>query len=330
VSAVDRDTGEGQDISIREFVREDDIKAIALANDQGQEPTEPEAEAEAEEKGLLGRLAKIAGIGGEKSAGEGDGVSEPHAMAERDEGAAEAALAAADAAAIVDPHAVAERDEDAAAAALSAYQVEDTQEIPVLSGEDLYDIAPRDGDGSPFGRSLTVGDSLDLGDAGLEALDPFGVAPREDAGAADQEVGQAIAHSTKVEPAAAAPAAEPEAPAAPAAPARKKRPARLRISYKRAATFVKEYKRNLKRGGTFIKTKKPLEIGRACILHLTIPGCDEPVEVHGSVVWSSRGAEDVEGQEQGLGIKYSTEAEGGFEALKEVLEHLEQEAAASS
>jgi type IV pilus assembly protein PilZ len=89
---------------------------------------------------------------------------------------------------------------------------------------------------------------------------------------------------------------------------------------------VKEYKRNLKRGGTFVKTKKPLEVGRACILHLTVPGCDEPIEVGGSVVWSSRDAEDVEAQDQGMGIKYTTGEGSGLKHLKEVLDRLAQEA----
>ena len=78
-----------------------------------------------------------------------------------------------------------------------------------------------------------------------------------------------------------------------------------------------------------IKTKKPLEVGRTCILHLTIPGCDEPVEVQGAVVWSSKDAEDVDAQEQGMGIKYSSEEGKGLSLLKEVLARLEEEAAAS-
>jgi len=324
VSAADRDTGESQDISIREFVREDDIKAVALAEAEAKAAAEAEAGAKPEGEdggeggGMLGKLAKMAGIGGKE---ETPAVSEPHALAERDTEAAAAALAAADTGEIepvADPHAVAERNEEAAAAAL-AYHIEDTQEIPTLDTADLYDVKPRSAPTSPFGHGLTVGDSLDLGSDVLDSIDPFGVAPRASA-AAEGSDEPAIKHSSKVEAAASK---------APAASARKRRPARLRISYKRAATFVKEYKRNLKRGGTFIKTKKPLEVGRSCILHLTIPGCEEPVEVEGAVVWSSKDAEDVDAQEQGMGIKYSAEEGAGLSRLKEVLAQLEQEAATS-
>jgi molecular chaperone DnaK len=315
VSAVDRHTGESQEISIREFVREDDVKAVALTD--GTAPAVAEKPAEEAPAGLLGKLAKMAKMGGKDA----------HAVAERDEEAASAALAAAAVAAakesepVADLHAVAERDEEAAARALAGQLDDDTQDIPTLSGADLYAVAPRTTEASPFGRGLTVGDDLDLSTSNLDDLDPFGVAPREKRADVGVSAGPAIVHSTPVE--AKKPA---ESGPGPSDGAAKKRPARLRISYKRASTFVKEYKRNLKRGGTFVKTKKPLEVGRACILHLTVPGCDEPLEVGGSVVWSSRDAEDVQAQDQGMGIKYTTGEDTGLARLKEVLERLEQEA----
>lgn len=321
VSAMDRDTGESQQISIREFVRDDDVKAVALTD--GTAPAAAEKPVEEAPSGLLGKIAKMAKMAGKDA----------HAVAERDEEVASAALAAAAAAQTSEPeaqpeaqpeadlHAVAERDEEAAARALAGQLDDDTQDIPTLAGADLYEVAPRTSDPSPFGHGLNVGDDLDLSTSNLDDLDPFGVAPREKSPDAGVSAGPAIVHSTPVE--AKKPAdSKPE----PSAAVAKKRPARLRISYKRASTFVKEYKRNLKRGGTFVKTKKPLEVGRTCILHLTVPGCEEPLEVGGSVVWSSRDAEDVEPKDQGMGIKYSTGPDAGLERLKEVLERLEQQA----
>jgi type IV pilus assembly protein PilZ len=164
---------------------------------------------------------------------------------------------------------------------------------------------------------------LDLDDD-LEGLDPFGIAPRAEPDQADQA-------ATKTEDggfelsspldAASAPAAR--RPAAPEKKKKKRRPARLRISYKKASTFLNEYKRNLKRGGTFIKTKKPLDVGRDCVLHLTIPGFDEPVELRGSVVWSSKGVEVMAGQEEGMGIKYDPADTAGVDSLKAAISSLE-------
>ena len=85
---------------------------------------------------------------------------------------------------------------------------------------------------------------------------------------------------------------------------------------------MKEYRRNLQRGGTFIKTKKPLEVGRECILHLTVPGLEDAVELAGSVVWSSKGVEVMTGQEEGMGIKYDTGDDVGLRSVEAALDML--------
>ena len=85
---------------------------------------------------------------------------------------------------------------------------------------------------------------------------------------------------------------------------------------------MKEYSKNLKRGGTFIKTKKPLDVGRECILHLTVPGWDDAIEIRGNVVWSSKGVEVMVGQEEGMGIKYDTADDSGLRAARQALDAL--------
>ena len=102
----------------------------------------------------------------------------------------------------------------------------------------------------------------------------------------------------------------------------KKRPARLRISYKKSSTFVREYERNLKRGGTFIKTKSPLPVGRDCVLLLTVPDVKDTIAVRGSVVWSSKGLDDLQGQEEGMGIRYDVDDGAGMDTLKRALTDL--------
>jgi type IV pilus assembly protein PilZ len=96
----------------------------------------------------------------------------------------------------------------------------------------------------------------------------------------------------------------------------------LRISYKKASTFVGEYRRNLQRGGTFIKTRKPLDVGRDCVLHLTVPGFDDAIEIQGTVVWSSKGQTIGPGQDEGMGIRYDPTDERGMESLKSAVERL--------
>jgi type IV pilus assembly protein PilZ len=220
-------------------------------------------------------------------------------------------------------------------------------EAPIDEAYDAFGIVPREGaPKSPFGRSIQLStDALDLNDAELDGLDPFGIVAK---GADAKTQGapppsQKSAPAGKGPPPAAKPAAQPAPkPAPPRAGASTpesgsdelddegtstasggKRAARLRISYKKASTFVKEYKRNLKRGGTFVKTKKPLEVGRGCILHLTVPGWTAPIEIVGSVVWSSKGIEVMAGQEEGMGIKFDGGDAAGLGAAQSAVDSLE-------
>ncbi|MCP4809803.1 MAG: Hsp70 family protein [Proteobacteria bacterium] len=104
---------------------------------------------------------------------------------------------------------------------------------------------------------------------------------------------------------------EPEPEPEPPPPPRKrtKKPARLKISYKSASAFVREYKENLKRGRTFIKAEKPLKEGRACVFEIAVPGLAEAVKLAGVVVWSSRRRDLTAGQEKGMEIEYRLTAD---------------------
>lgn len=84
-----------------------------------------------------------------------------------------------------------------------------------------------------------------------------------------------------------------------------RRPARLRLAYRRADALVAEYRENLERGGCFVRTPRPLRLGRDCVIEVRAPGLREPIELTGVVTWSSRElAELPEGQEPGMGIEY--------------------------
>jgi len=172
--------------------------------------------------------------------------------------------------------------------------------------EDVYDafgVAPREaGPSSGFGDALNMGsDPLGLDESGLQELERFALVDREE--------------SLLANPPAAAPEPAPE----PVAPKPRRKPAKLRISYKKASTFVREYRKNIPRGGTFIKTKKPLSKGRDCILSLTVPGWDTPIEIRGEVVWSSKGLDVEDGQDEGMGIKYDPNDVDGLAAAQDAL-----------
>ena len=116
------------------------------------------------------------------------------------------------------------------------------------------------------------------------------------------------------------------APAPAPAPAgnRRKKPARLKLAYPDARSMVSEYRSNLRRGGCFVKTSKPLALGRECDIEVRVPGLDEPIAISGVVTWSSRGLTALqEGQSEGMGIEYRLDAssrarvEAALDALSE-------------
>ena len=94
-------------------------------------------------------------------------------------------------------------------------------------------------------------------------------------------------------------------------------PIELKVDYKKLNSFFADYTKNISKGGTFIKTKKPLPIGTRFLFKLTVPQRENPFELLGEVVWSQN-----EGEESGMGIRfiYSNDAQrSDFEGVVEQL-----------
>ena len=101
-------------------------------------------------------------------------------------------------------------------------------------------------------------------------------------------------------------------------------PIELKVEYKKLNTFFADYTKNICKGGTFIRTAKPLDVGTEFIFKLTIPRLREPLSIRGQVRWVKRegmpvpdgaighGGPDVHGgpdgqdpfQEPGMGIRF--------------------------
>lgn len=84
------------------------------------------------------------------------------------------------------------------------------------------------------------------------------------------------------------------------------------MEYKRLNSFFADYAKNISRGSTFIRTKKPLPIGTQFRFHLKIPGNTDPLQLSGVVRERIRPA-DPEAQSKGAGMAidfvYGSEAE---------------------
>ena len=82
-----------------------------------------------------------------------------------------------------------------------------------------------------------------------------------------------------------------------------RRPIELKVEYKRLNTFFADYTKNISRGGTFIKTARPLPVGTEFLFKLFIPGRKDPLTIHGEVQRIVSEAES-EGDGQGMAIKF--------------------------
>jgi type IV pilus assembly protein PilZ len=94
-------------------------------------------------------------------------------------------------------------------------------------------------------------------------------------------------------------------------------PIELKVDYKKLNSFFADYTKNISKGGTFIKTKKPLPIGTRFLFKLTVPQRPAPFELLGEVVWSKS-----EGEEPGMGIRFIYSDDGQRQDFEGVVEEL--------
>ena len=104
-------------------------------------------------------------------------------------------------------------------------------------------------------------------------------------------------------------------------------PIELKVEYKKLNTFFADYTKNISKGGTFIKTKKPLEIGTEFMFKLSVPNLPEPLALLGQVKWIKREGEPSpegipEDHEPGMGIRFIYSDDGQREQVERAVEKL--------
>ena len=78
-------------------------------------------------------------------------------------------------------------------------------------------------------------------------------------------------------------------------------PVEIRVDYQRFNRFVSEYTRDISRGGLFIRTEDPLQVGEEIYLTLTFPHHSDGVTVMASVV---RVDAPTESATPGMGVRF--------------------------
>jgi type IV pilus assembly protein PilZ len=104
-------------------------------------------------------------------------------------------------------------------------------------------------------------------------------------------------------------------------------PIELKVEYKRLNTFFYDYTKNISKGGTFIKTERPLDIGTIFLFKLMIPSRDEPIALRGEVRWVvkeglPRPPEIPADHEPGMGIRFMYEDDQQRHNLEQIVEKM--------
>jgi type IV pilus assembly protein PilZ len=100
----------------------------------------------------------------------------------------------------------------------------------------------------------------------------------------------------------------------------------LKVDYKRLNTFFADYTKNISKGGTFIRTTKPLPVGTEFIFVLSLPNQVDQLRLLGEVMWVT--AEDVSRTDEpaGMGIRFKFKDESEKRGVAEFVEGLMSEA----
>ncbi|MEE8409124.1 MAG: TIGR02266 family protein [Myxococcota bacterium] len=83
-------------------------------------------------------------------------------------------------------------------------------------------------------------------------------------------------------------------------------PIELKVEDKKMNTVFADYTKNISKGGTFIKTERPLPVGTEFLFKLALPKRNKPFELKGSVVWTNQEHEiqNPEVADMGMGIRF--------------------------
>ena len=96
----------------------------------------------------------------------------------------------------------------------------------------------------------------------------------------------------------------------------------LKVEYKRLNTFFADYTKNISKGGTFIKTKKPLDVGTEFVFKLFVPSLPAPLELRGQVKWVIQESAVEPGQSPGMGIRFVYQSDDERARIEDTVERL--------
>jgi len=103
----------------------------------------------------------------------------------------------------------------------------------------------------------------------------------------------------------------------------------LKVDYRRLNSFFADYTKNISKGGTFIRTSKPLDIGTEFVFVLSLPSLNEQLQLNGEVMWIVSDEDSTDEQPPGMGIKFKFASDVERAQVDEFVERLMVEALGS-
>ena len=108
--------------------------------------------------------------------------------------------------------------------------------------------------------------------------------------------------------------------------AARRAPVHLRVDYEQMNSFFADYTKNISKGGTFIKSARPLPLGTRCQFSFSLPALAEPLLLEGEVAWVLQPKEAQERKEDaGMGIRFVFKDHAAQRAFEELVERMMEE-----
>jgi type IV pilus assembly protein PilZ len=96
----------------------------------------------------------------------------------------------------------------------------------------------------------------------------------------------------------------------------------LPVEYERLNALLSDYTHNISRGGTFIRTDQPLQVGTVLSFTVRAPALGEPIVLRGVVRWVVEPARADDDRPSGMGIAFVYDSIAEKEAIEGRLDRL--------